>query len=438
MDSTLKEKSIKSLMFQYIYPSLIGMVISGIYTTIDGIFIGQGIGSTALAAINIAFPPVMIIFAFIVMISMGGSIMMSQSLGKGNKSEGEKYLGTSIYLLLIFSLACPLIAIFFGEKLLILCGADNTTLKPALAYFNVRMIFVIFESFATSFNSFVRNDGNPNLVKKAMAIGAICNIILDAVFIFIFKAGVGGAAIATVISQAIVAIMFLKYFLSNESNLKIIKEHIIYSKVRVKEICYTGISSFGTNASYAFMIIIHNILLLQYGTVTDVSAYGVLIYIYWIFLLVYNGIGQGIQPIISYNYGANLHSRVKETIRLSSIFTILVGILSCILILINPEFIIGLFNSEPELVSATKTALYYYLIVVLVNGFNLITAIYFQSINKLKLASILTFSRTVFFVFPFILILPKFWGTTGIWLSVPIAETLCALWGGVLLFKSLK
>lgn len=438
MDSTLKEKSIKSLLFQYIYPSLIGMVISGIYTTIDGIFIGQGIGSTALAAINIAFPPVMIIFAFIVMISMGGSIMMSQSLGKGNKSEGEKYLGTSIYLLLIFSIICPLVAIFLGEKLLILCGADNTTLKPALAYFNVRMIFVIFESFATSFNSFVRNDGNPNLVKKAMAIGAICNIILDAVFIFIFKAGVGGAAIATVISQAIVAIMFLKYFLSNESNLKIIKKHITYSKTRIKEICSTGISSFGTNASYALMIIIHNIMLLQYGTVTDVSAYGILIYIYWIFLLIYNGVGQGVQPIISYNYGANLPNRVKETIKLSSIFTIMVGILSCILILINPKFIISIFNSEPEVVSATRTALYYYLIVVLVNGFNLLTAIYFQSINKLKLASILTFSRTVFFILPFIFILPKFLGTTGIWISVPISETLCAIWGGILIFKSLR
>ena len=438
METKLRTENIKKLFWHYTYPSLIGMFISGIYTTVDGIFVGNGVGAKALASINIAFPATMIFFAIGLMFSMGGSILISQYLGAKEKDNAESILGTSIFLLIIIGCLCPIIAVTASRQLMVLCGGKGELLDLAVSYIRIRFFFGAFEIFSASFNNFVRNDGNPNLVKKAMFIGAIMNIFLDAAFIYLFHLGISGTALATVISQGFVALILIRHFFNNYSNLKIHKKNVRWNKNYFISIIKTGITSFVMNASLALVVIFHNRYLLIYGSDIDVSAYGVVLYIYWIFLLIYNGFAQGIQPIISYNYGAKLFNRVKSTFILACSITLIVGFISLILISLNQEITISIFNNEPALLHSAKIGLNYYLVVICINGFNIISAVYFQSIGKTKIAMNLTFTRTILLVIPALLIFPLFMGINGIWLAVPFAESITAILSMILVIHNFK
>lgn len=438
METSLRKEKIPKLFWRYTYPSLVGMLISGIYTTIDGIFVGHGVGADALASINIAFPATMIVFAIGLMISMGGSILMSRYLGAKQKDNAESVLGTSIFLLIIISAVCPIIALFATKPLMILCGGDEKTLELAVSYIRIRFFFGACEIFSASFNNFVRNDGNPNLVKKAMMIGAVANIILDAIFVYPLDFGIRGTALATVISQGIVAYLLIRYYFRKKSNLEIHKKNIRWNWKHASTIYKTGITSFLMNATLAIVIILHNRFLLKYGSVVDVSAYGVVIYIYWIFLLIYNGFAQGIQPIISYNYGAALFNRVKSTVILGCTISLALGIFSSIIISMSPETAICIFNKEPSLLYAAKSGLNHYLIVILLNGFNIISTIYFQSIGKTKISMVLTFTRTIVLVVPLLFILPSYMGIEGVWLAVPVSETISAIICMIIIIHDLR
>ena len=436
----LGEAPIGKLLLQYSVPAIIGMIVNALYNIVDRMFIGNipNIGSLAITGVGITMPIMTIILAFGMLIGIGATANISLNLGKGNRTTAEKLLGNAFTLSIIVGLAIAIVGTICANPILNLFGASENTLFYAKEYLNIILLGCTFNILSFSLNSTVRADGNPKMSSFTMVIGCGTNIILDYVFIFILNLGVKGAALATIISQAITFFIILYYYTAGNSNLKLKVENFKLKKHLVTMTFAIGIAPFATQIANSLVQVIANNALKTYGSDLAIGAMTVISSLNIIFMMPIFGINQGCQPIIGFNYGAKKYERAKEAFKYATIAACVICIIGFISIQCFPTQIISLFNNDPELTTLAIKGIRIYLLMMPVVGINIVATSYYQSIGKAKISMFVSLLRQVILLIPFTIILPKFIGLDGVWAAGACADSLSVIITLVLLKKEFK
>lgn len=422
----LGEAPISKLLIKYSIPAIIGMLVNALYTVIDRIFIGRipSIGKLAMAGLGVTMPIVTIILAFGMLVGVGTAANISIKLGQGNREDAEKIIGNALTLGVVIGIGITIIGIIFGEKLLLLFGASESTLPFAKQFINIILLGSIFNIISFALNSSIRSDGNPKKSAIIMVVGCLVNMILDAVFILVLGFGIQGAAFATIISQAITAIWAILYYTKGSSNLKLKKENLKLDSRLVKMIFAIGSAPFAMQLASSLVQVIANNTLKTYGGDLAIGAMATISAIAMMFLMPIFGINQGAQPIIGYNYGAKKYDRANKTYLLSMTVAIVILAVGFIIIQIFPRAILGLFNKDEELMKITIIGVRIYLCMLPIVAISITGSNYFQSIGSVKKAMFLSLLRQIILLIPLLIILPKLIGLKGVWLAQPVSDVL--------------
>ena len=436
----LGEAPIGKLLLQYSVPAIIGMIVNALYNIVDRMFIGNipNIGSLAITGVGITMPIMTIILAFGMLIGIGATANISLNLGKGNRPTAEKLLGNAFTLSIIVGLAIAIVGTICANPILNLFGASENTLFYAKEYLNIILLGCTFNILSFSLNSTVRADGNPKMSSLTMVIGCGTNIILDYVFIFIFNLGVKGAALATIISQAITFFIILYYYTIGNSNLKLKVENFKLKKHLVTMTFAIGIAPFATQIANSLVQVIANNALKTYGSDLAIGAMTVISSLNIVFMMPIFGINQGCQPIIGFNYGAKKYKRAKETIKYATMSSYVKHLVLFALTHSFPTQIISLFNNDPKLTNLAMRGIRIYLLMMPIVGINIVATSYYQSIGKAKVSMFVSLLRQVILLIPFTIILPKFIGVDGVWAAGACADSLSVIITLILLRKEFK
>ena len=436
----LGDAPIGKLLLQYSIPAIIGMVVNALYNIVDRMFIGNipDIGSLAITGVGITMPIMTIVLAFGMLIGIGTTANISLNLGKGNRTTAEKLLGNAFTLSIIVGLAIAITGTIFANPILNLFGASENTLFYAKEYIGIILLGCTFNILSFALNSTVRADGNPKMSSITMVIGCGANIILDYLFIFVLNLGVKGAALATIISQAITFFIILYYYTAGNSNLKLKIENFKLKKHLVTMTFAIGIAPFATQIANSLVQVIANNALKTYGSDLAIGAMTVISSLNIIFMMPIFGINQGCQPIIGFNYGAKKYERAKEAFKYATIAACVICIIGFISIQCFPTQIISLFNNDPELTTLAIKGIRIYLLMMPVVGINIVATSYYQSIGKAKISMFVSLLRQVILLIPFTIILPKFIGLDGVWAAGACADSLSVSITLILLKKEFK
>lgn len=427
-ENYLGEAPIGKLLIKYSIPAIIGMIVNALYNVVDRIFIGNipGVGPIAMAGLGVTMPIVTILLAFGMLVGVGTSANISIKLGQGKRDEAEKIIGNALTLGLIIGIILMAIGIIFGDSLLTVFGASEAALPFAKAYINIILFGAVFNITAFALSSSIRADGNPQKSAIIMVVGCLANVVLDALFIFGFGWGIEGAAIATIISQAITAVWVILYYTKGSSNLKLKKENMKLDPKLVKMIFAIGLAPFAMQLAASLVQVISNNTLKTYGGDLAIGAMATISAIAMMFLMPIFGINQGSQPIIGFNYGAKKYDRAKKAYLISAIASVIILLIGFMVIQIFPRTIIGLFNKDEELMKIAVVGLRTYLLMMPISAIGITGSNYFQSIGSVKKAMVLSLLRQIILLIPLLVILPKVFnlGLTGVWLAQPLADFL--------------
>ena len=426
----LGTEKIGKLIKQFAIPCIISLLVSSLYNIVDQIFIGQGVGYLGNAATNIVFPFTVVTMAFALMIGDGTSAYLSLSLGKNDKESANKGVSNGIVVSALLGITFLGIGLVFKEGLLKLFGVTEASYEHAKTYMTYIVLGMPFFVFTTAVNSIIRADGSPQYAMKTMLAGAILNMILDPIAIFVFHLGVKGAAIATIIGQIVSGVMSFLYIKKFKS-VTITKESMKLEWKTLKKICSLGISSFITQIAITIVLIVINQTLTKYGAESKygsdipLSALGIVMKVNQIVNSIVIGLAAGAQPIIGFNFGAKKYDRVLKTYG----FAVKVGLgitaLGTLIFQLCPQLIINLFGQEDELYNEfAQLCFRIFIALVTLNSFQITSGIFFQAIGNPVKAAILSLSRQIGFLVPAMLILPKFFGIEGLLYAGPTADSL--------------
>ena len=438
--ASLGEEKISKLLMEFSIPAIIGMVVNTLYNIVDRMYIGniKDIGGLALTGVGITMPIMTIIMAFGMLIGIGTSARISLKLGEHKREEAEKHLGNAFTLIIIASVLITIIGLVFMHKILGLFGASADTEIYAREYMQIIFFGTIFNMLSFGLNHSIRSDGSPKVAMLSMLIGAGTNIILDPIFIFVFGMGVRGAAIATVISQIVSTIWILYYFTKGKSNLKIKREYLSLDKAIVLSIFSIGVSPFSMQIAQSIVQVLANNALKTYGGDLAIGAMTIINSVAMIFMMPIFGLNQGSQPIIGYNYGAEKYKRVKQAVKSATIVATIIVSIGWIITQAAPHLLISIFNRDEQLVGIASTGMRIFLLMLPVVGAQVISSNYFQSIGKAKISMFLSLLRQVILLIPCLIILPKIFGLTGVWLAGAVSDGLSSLITLIIFFMSVR
>lgn len=427
----LKKDSIPSLFFNFSVPAVTGMMVNALYSFIDGIFIGKGVGADGLAALNIAYPLVNMGVAISLLIGMGGAALLS--LHPRNIRFKNVCFSHIINMNIVGYLIFLLVVFLGGDRLVYLLGSNEELLGQVKIYLYTCVIAMIFLMLSNGLNAVVRNDKAPVYSFIAMIIGAVANIFLDWLFIMVFKWGIFGGAFATGIGQALSFLFLLKYFFRKDC---LIKYKFCKPKyVFIKNIILIGFPSFTIEFTAALTNTLFNISFMKFLGKAGVSAYCIVAYICYTFRSLFTGLSQGIQPIISFNYASREHKRVSAAFKLSHQVTFLISFVILAGILIFKETVVRLFNHDEKVVALAVHGLVLFTSAIIFQGANFINIAYVQSKGMSKLSNLISFLRSVVFLIISIIVLPIFLKENGVWLALPLADLMCFIVSCILLRK---
>ena len=422
----LGKESVGKLLFSLAMPAIVAQLVNMLYNIIDRIYIGHipEIGATALTGVGVTFPIIMVITAFSALIGMGGAPRAAIKMGEKNHNEAEKILGNCFVLLIIISIVLTAFFLGTGEKLLMLFGASTDTVGYGLSYLNIYVGGTIFVMLTLGLNSFISTQGFAKTSMMTVLIGAVINIILDPILIFGFNMGVKGAAIATVISQAVSAIWVLKFMLGEKTRLKIRKINMKLDKKVIIPVLMLGVSPFIMNSTESLLNISLNSSLQRYGGDVAVGAMTILSSLMQVIFLPISGLTQGAQPIISYNYGAKNNDRVKETFKLLLISAMAFSLIMWGLMMVFPRSFVSLFSKDTVLLDFTSWALRIYLGLGIILGAQIACQQTFIAIGQAKISLFLALLRKVILLIPLIYILPYFFADKvfAVFFAEPVAD----------------
>lgn len=429
----LGQEKISKLLWEFSLPAIVGMLVNALYNIVDSIFVGNGVGDVGLTAVTIAFPIMIVIMAIGMLIGIGASTLVSIRLGEQNRQEAELILGNAFSLMVAAVLSISLLALIFLDEILVLLGAEPHVLPYAREFTRIILWGSIFMHIGFGLNNIIRAEGNPRVAMSTMLIAALLNMLLNPLFIFVFKLGIAGSALATVAAQAVAAAWVLYYLSSDYGLLTLRWSNLRLDKAIVWDICKIGLSPFLMQIAASAVTVLSNFSLLSYGGELAVAAYGVINRVGMLLLMPIFGISQGVQPILGYNYGAKNYKRVLEVMKLGIYAATLISVLGFVIVQLFATQIIRLFNDNPELIATGATGLRISLVMLPIIGFQIIGANYFQAAGKAGYAIFLSMSRQVIILIPAITILPRFFGLEGVWAAMPSADIVSALLTGTYL-----
>jgi len=419
----LHHQSVLKSFFQYLIPSLIGMSLLSVNIVVDGIFVGHGVGSTALAGVNVASPVYSIILSIALLIGIGGGTIYSIALGGREVKKAQNIFTTSFIVVTFITVMATILSFIFIEEIGYFFGANEETLPYVIEYVRVILVFSIFMAWESALSIFVRNDGNPFLAMVSLVTSSLLNIVLNYWMIFILGWGVTGAALATVISIIVGLILLCTHFFKENCHLKLVKPKIQLKNIG--NIFSIGFPSFLSEVGMGVFVIGYNVAIVRYAATNGLAAFSVINYLHTFMFLAFMGIGSAIQPMISFYYGAKLLEKIKELIKIAERTALVLG----------TAFLIGGFYSAPYLVSIfgiTSTeitelaviGIRLFFISYLFMGINFIYITYFQSIGYVKPSIWLTIFRSFIVFVIMLIILPLAFGTNGVWLTLPVTEAI--------------
>ena len=412
----------KKEFFKYAIPSSLAMFISSLYTVVDGIFVGQGVGDSALAAVNIVLPFTVMLFGLASMFAIGGGALVSKNIGANNVKKAVNIFRQVFKSLLIFSLLISIICILFTNQIVTILGATEVLKPLAVDYLRFYAIFCIPNLIGIVLNSFVRNDGRPKLAMVSTISGAITNIILDYIFIFQLGMGIKGAAIATGLGQIVTVTILLPHFIMKKGYLSFGNVDISFKIV--KEFCTIGFPSFFAQGSYSIIVLLHNIALVKYVGEIGISAYSILNYLTTNIYMVLYGITLGVQPLVSYNYGKKDGEKMLGLFRITAISNIVItGVFVIISFSFGPS-LISIFTNDMQIAKMSYDALKIACISYFSVGLNLNILVYYQAIEIPKYSNLICILRSVVYLPVCLFILGRLFGINGIWASAILSETL--------------
>ena len=420
----LETDRIPKLLLNFSIPAMIAMLVNATYNTVDRIFVSKGVGDTAFSGLAFTAPLSLVVLALIMLIAVGSTSMLSLRLGEKNMEEAEKVLTNCFVLLLIVSVLVTLIGNVFLKPILLLLGSEPETLQYSERYMRIIFGGCTFQIMGLGMSHMMRASGKPRLFMIAQLIGAVLNIILDYIFIFIWHKGIKGAAVATVIAQAAGMLWTFFHFFRKNSLIKIRREYFKLSKNVVTNILGIGAAPFFTQISASVTQVVAYKALVNYSGDMAVAAMGAVTSLSLLVLMLIYGLNQGAQPIIGYNYGAQNYKRVKDTLKYSSVAATSICVIGLLAVQIYTRPLISLFANGEELFGLAMPALKIYLFAFPCIGFQLVVITFYQSVNKAKSALVLSMLRQFILLIPLYLILPLFFGLNGVWLSAPVADVL--------------
>lgn len=434
----LGELPVGKLLLEFSIPAIIAMIANALYNVVDSIFVGRGVGSLALTAVTIAFPIMIILMAFGMLIGIGTTALISIRLGQQNREEAEEILGTAFALSIFSGIGLSVIILIFLDPILIFLGATPDVFPYAKQFSTLIIIGAVFQFLSFGMNNTIRADGNPMISMATMLFSAGVNSLLNPLFIFVFHWGVRGSALATVTTMTLVSGYILYYYTKGPSNLKLRRKNFRVRVDLLRQIISIGLSPFLLQLAASVIMFIFNSSLLKYGGEMAVAAMGVINRSVMMLLMPIFGINQGAQPIIGYNYGAKKYDRVKRALTLAAISATLICVLGFIVAEVFSSQIIGLFNKDEELIEIGTRGIKIFLLALPIIGMQIVIANYFQSVGKAGKAIFLSLTRQVLFLIPLLLILPRYFQLDGIWISGPISDLVSSLLAIVLWIREFR
>lgn len=426
-------EKIYKLLFKFGTPSIISMLVGALYNIVDQIFIGQGVGINGNAATNVAFPLTTICVSISLFLGLGGASSYSLLLGRGEREKATTIIGNTISLAFIFSIILTIIVKVFVKKIMYMFGSTEEVLSYAIKYSSITSTGFLPFIFSSMMSHIIRADGSPRYSMMSVLSGAIANTILDPIFIFYFKMGIAGAALATIIGQFISFALTFKYIFKMK-NITLNKESFLLKINNVIKIFTLGLSGgFNQLAMMAVQITMNNVLSYYgnqsiYGGNIPLAVSGIIIKINMIIMAFIIGTGQGSQPIIGFNYGARNYKRVIDTYKLSVFITTMMAIIASILFQLFPRQIVSMFGDGSELYfSFAEEYMRIYMLFMVVNGVQPVTGSFFTSIGKAFKGAFIAMTRQIIFLLPLIIILPKIFGIDGVMYAGPIADAMALI-----------
>ncbi|SMC37294.1 MATE family efflux transporter [Cellulophaga tyrosinoxydans] len=446
----LGSEAISKLLIKQAVPASIGILVMSLNILVDSIFVGNWIGSIAIAAINVVLPVSFFIGALGMSVGIGGSSIISRALGANNHEKALKTFGNQLALTLAITIAMAVLGLVYVDSIIPAFGGKGRIFEPAKIYYTIVLYGVPFLALCMMGNTVIRAEGKPKFAMIAMIIPSVGNLIMDYIFIYIFDWGMAGAAWATTIGYVLCFGYILYFFISKNSELKINLSHLRFDLSILKEISSLGFVTMARQATTSIVYLLMNNILFGLGGEAMVAVYAIIGRMLMFALFPVFGVTQGFLPIAGYNYGAEKYQRVRESINTAIKYAAIIATIVFIGLMIFPEEIASLFLSSKEGISANELAINTYVLehtpfamrlvfaATPIIALQLIGAAYFQAIGKAIPALLLTLTRQGFFFIPLILILPLYFNEIGVWMAFPIADVLATIVTGYYLRKEIK
>lgn len=427
-NQALATEPVGRLLFRLAIPTVVAQLVNLLYNIIDRIYVGHipDVGTEALAGLGVTFPIVMLVAAVSSLAGMGGSARAAIAMGKGEHNQAEKYLGNAAAMLVVFSVILTVVFLITKDPILMVFGASETTLPYASSYLGIYLLGTIFVQIALGLNMFITNQGFAKTSMATVCIGAVLNIILDPIFIFVFHMEVRGAALATIISQAVSAIWVLKFLTGKKTVLRLKLSCMLPDWEIIGSILILGISPFIMQSTESLIQLIFNTGMQKYGDDMYVAVMSILFSIMQVVWMPMQGFAQGAQPIISYNYGARNIPRVKKCFRI--LFVICMAFSVCIIGLVElfPGLFIGMFTDEAALIQLGTPALRIFMLGMCIMGAQSACQQTFLALGESMISMFLALLRKVILLMPLALILPVVtgWGVWGLFIAEPVSDVI--------------
>ena len=435
---TLGTDPIGRLLTQYAIPAIIAMTASSLYNMADSIFIGQGVGAMAISGLALTFPMMNLAAAFGSLVGVGASTLVAMKLGQKDYAGANHVLGNVLALNVILGFLFMVVFLAFLDPVLIFFGGSEQTIPYAKDYMRIILYGNIITHMYLGLNAVLRSSGFPRMAMYTTLLSVVVNCVLNPIFIFSWGWGIKGAAWATVISQTISLLFQLVHFAKPQSLLHFQQGIYRLRGEIVRGILSIGLSPFLMNLCSCLIVILINRGLKEHGGDMAIGAYGIVNRIAFLFVMIILGFNQGMQPIAGYNYGARLYPRVLQVTRLTMLCGVGVATLGFLLCEFMPEWIVRMFTTDADLIAKSVYGLRIEFAVFPLVGFQMVSTNFFLSIGMSKKAIFLSLTRQMLFLLPGLLILPPLLGTLGVWISMPISDTVAFLATAVLLQRQFK
>jgi len=418
---------ITKLLTQYAIPAIIAMTASSLYNIADSIFIGHGVGALGISGLALTFPIMNMAAAFGSLVGAGAATLLSLKLGQKDYDSANRILGNVLVLNVLLGIGFTVIALLVLDPVLYFFGASDQTISYARDYMKIILLGNVVTHMYLGLNAVLRSAGFPKLAMYATILSVVVNVALNPIFIFVLGWGIKGAAWATVVSQVISLGIQIRHFMKSENFIHFRKGIYKLEGEIVKGIFAIGMSPFLMNLCSSLVVILINRGLKEHGGDLAIGAYGIVNRVASLFYMIIMGLNQGMQPIAGYNYGARLYPRVMEVTKLTMRWGIGISSVGFLLCQFFPSVIAQVFTTDEELIGIAVKGLRVVFAMFPIVGFQMVATNFFLSIGMPKKSIFLSLTRQMIFLIPFLIVLPTFWGTLGVWISIPFADFTAAM-----------